>query len=233
MVYTGAEGTQWRVYPTTYRDTYENRPYRADRVLSTAGGHLVFDLDYVDGIPAGANPSPVLPGGGMRYGRFEARMKVEGPAPAHYLAWLLWPTNEVWEDGEVNFPEGRLSSDGSFYGANHIIGRPQDAVKSPNFPIDYGNWHTYVIEWTPGAVRLLRDGVVMLHDTENVPQVPMRWQLQTETQGSASPSQTRLLVDYVDVKSWVSGEPAAPSGPGEPSEPGESGGGSSPRFGSS
>lgn len=47
IVYVGAQGQQWRTYPSTYTDTYQHRPYRPAEVLSVGDGMLQFDLHNV------------------------------------------------------------------------------------------------------------------------------------------------------------------------------------------
>ena len=62
----------------------------------------------------------------------------------------------------------------------------------------FTDWHTYTIEWMPGRVRLLLDDTVVLNTTNWVPDKPMRWQLQTETNGAGTNS-GNLMVDWVSV----------------------------------
>jgi hypothetical protein len=204
-VYTGTQGQKWKSYPTCYKDTYQKRPYRADQVLSVKGGYLNFYLHNVNGQPAGANPSPVLNGGSQyqTYGRYTARMKVDTPSLKEYhIAWLLWPQSGVWPaGGEEDFPEGSLAEDvGGFHhysGSGACVGC-QDAASS-NFK--YTDWHTYTMEWMPGHVRYLVDDKAILDSTKYVPDGPMRWQLQTETNGSGN-NAGNLMVDWVAVYSY-------------------------------
>ncbi|QNG19730.1 glycoside hydrolase family 16 protein [Rhodococcus triatomae] len=221
IVYTGAQGQKWRVYPRCYPDTYQKRPYRADRVLSVHDGVLDFHLHQVDGVPAGANPSPLIDGVGQyqTYGRYSARMRVDTPGmDEYYAAWLLWPQSERWpEDGEFDFPEGHLS--GTALGYHHHAGQGA-CVGCQEISTDIGarftDWHTYTIEWTPGRIRYLLDDVVVLDSTDWVPSGPMRWQLQTETNGYGD-SAGHLLVDWVSV--WAYDGPGPTSPPPPPPSP--------------
>ncbi|HEY9311188.1 ricin-type beta-trefoil lectin domain protein [Williamsia sp.] len=203
IVYTGAQGQRWRAYPKCYRDTYNARPYRSDQVLSVQNGTLNFHLHNVDGVPAGANPSPVLVGDNQNqlYGRYSARMKVDNAnLSQYYVAWLLWPQSEVWpRDGEFDFPEGELS--GTVNGFHHYAGAaacPSCQESVTNLSARFTQWHTYTIEWSPGRIRYLLDNTVVLDSPRNVANTPMRWQLQTETKGSGAAS-GNLLVDWVSV----------------------------------
>ena len=207
IVYTGAQGQRWRAYPKCYRDSYNARPYRSDAVLSVKNGALNFNLHNVDGVPAGANPSPVLVGDSQNqlYGRYSARMKVDSPnLSQYYVAWLLWPQSEVWpRDGEFDFPEGELS--GTPKGYHHYAGAaacPACQEAATNLPARFTDWHTYTIEWSPGRIRFLLDGAVVLDSPRNVADKPMRWQLQTETKGTG-PASGNLLVDWVSVWAYA------------------------------
>ena len=115
VVYVGSGGQQWLTYPQTFTDTYQHRPYRSDQVLSVSNGSLDFFLHNVDGKPAGANPSPVLPDGTQyqTYGRYSARLKVDTPTLSEYhIAFLLWPKSELWpNDGEIGFSGRRTVVD--------------------------------------------------------------------------------------------------------------------------
>ncbi|MGC4232071.1 MAG: PKD domain-containing protein [Niabella sp.] len=202
IVYTGAQGQQWKAYPRCYLDTYQKRPYRSDKVLSVKDGALYFHLHTVDGQPAGANPSPVIYNGSQyqTYGRYTARFKVDaGNLSEYYAAWLLWPQTEKWpDDGEEDFPEGSLNGYiGGFHhyaGAGACIGC-QDGVTTTE---KFTDWHTYTIEWRPGNIRYILDGKVILNSNKWVPEKPMRWQLQTETKGNGTNS-GNLIVDWVAV----------------------------------
>ncbi|MBW4781526.1 ricin-type beta-trefoil lectin domain protein [Rhodococcus fascians] len=208
IVYVGAQNQQWRTYPKCYKDTYQKRPYRADAVLSTHDGLLDYGLHNVDGVPAGASVSPVINAAGQNqtYGRYTARFKVDSATLAeYYVAWLLWPQSERWPaDGEMDFPEGSLAGQvGGFHhysGAGSCVGGCQDVAR--NIGANFTDWHTYTIEWSPGRVRYILDNTVVLDSTKWVPSGPMRWELQTETNGTGN-SNGHLLLDWVSVYSWV------------------------------
>jgi len=207
IVYTGAQGQKWKSYPNCYKDTYQKRPYRADSVLSVKNGVLNFFLHPVAGQPAGANPSPLIDGSSQYqlYGRFTARLKVDNPTLQEYhIAWLLWPETGKWpDDGEEDFPEGSLGN--KITGFHHYAGEGacrgcQDKADLPDGK--FTEWHTYTIEWTPGNVKYILDGKVVLNSDKWVPTKPMRWQLQTETNGTGSHS-GNLMVDWVAVYKYV------------------------------
>lgn len=210
IVYTGAEGQKWRTYPSCYLDTYQKRPYRPDQVLSVQNGVLNFALHPVDGMPAGANPSPLIDGASQyqTYGRYSIRLKVDNPnLQEYYIASLLWPQSERWPaDGEFDFPEGGLA--GTVSGFHHYAGVGACAgcqLEAAFTGARFTDWHTYTIEWSPSRVRYLLDDRVVLDSTDWVPSTPMRWQIQVETNGYGSNS-GNLLVDWVSVWAY---DPAA------------------------
>ncbi|MFT4088481.1 MAG: glycoside hydrolase family 16 protein [Gordonia sp. (in: high G+C Gram-positive bacteria)] len=203
IVYVGAQGQKWRTYPNCYLDTYQKRPYRPEAVQSVGSGLLDFYLHRVNGVPAGANPSPLITGTSQyqTYGRYSARMRVDRPGlNEYYVAWLLWPQSEVWpRDGEFDFPEGGLA--GTAKGYHHYSGSQACAgcqLISRDIGAKFTDWHTYTIEWSPGRIRYLLDNTVVLDSTRAVPSGPMRWQLQTETNGNGN-SSGHLQVDWVSV----------------------------------
>ena len=207
IVYTGAQGQKWKSYPTCYKDTYQKRPYRADSVLSVKNGVLNFFLHPVGGQPAGANPSPLVDGSSQYqlYGRYTARFKVDNPTLKEYhVAWLLWPETNKWpDDGEEDFPEGSLG--GNITGFHHYAGAGacrgcQDKASIPGQT--FTEWHTYTIEWRPGNVKYFLDGNLVLDSDKWVPDKPMRWQLQTETNGQGA-NKGNLLVDWVAVYKYA------------------------------
>ena len=205
VVYVGAGGQQWLTYPQTYTDTYQHRPYRPDQVLSVSNGALDFYLHNVDGKPAGANPSPVLPSGTVyqTYGRYSARLKVDTPTLSEYhIAFLLWPKSELWPtDGEEDFPEGALSSTSHAYAHYARSTGGQNGVDTG---VAFTDWHVYTLEWLPGHARFYLDDDLVLDSTKFVPAKPMRWQLQTETDGNGKNS-GHLLVDWVSIWSYAGG----------------------------
>ena len=218
-IYTGSTGVPWKSYPQCYNDTYQKRPYRADQVLSVHDNMLDFWLHTVDGKPAGANPSPVLPNGTQyqTYGRYEARMRQTTTNLSDYhQAWLLWPQSDAdWLKAESDFPESSMSSptasafshycgslklDGSCTGA-------QDALNSST--LDKTQWHTYTQEWMPGKRNYYVDGVLVGSATNQIFSGPERWQLQTETNSQCDQGvintctqDGHLLVDWVSVYAY-------------------------------
>jgi hypothetical protein len=202
--YTGATGVRWRSYPRCYLDTGPHHPYRSDAVLSTHDGLLDFNLHPVDGVSAGANPSPILDNTTLSqyqtYGRYSARIRLDATDMSDYsTAWLLWPADEAaWQSAESDYPEGSLASD-SFSAFHHFGGSgAQDAFGAS---ADRTQWHVYTQEWGPGFRRYYLDGTLIGTSTSQVYNQPERWQLQTETVGNGT-SSGHLYVDWAVVYSY-------------------------------
>jgi len=116
---------------------------------------------------------------------------------------LLWPDSEVWADGEINFPEGRL--DGTVHAFNHCIGNPARNCLAKNTKVSFADWHVYTIEWTPGRISYYLDGDRVATTTKSVPEKPMHWVLQTETDGNpvqARSSAGYLSIDWATIYTW-------------------------------
>jgi beta-glucanase (GH16 family) len=142
----------------------------------------------------------------QRYGKFEVRARLpkgQGIWPAH---WLL-PQNGDWPP-EIDIMELLGHDPATVYVSNHW-GTPADhqyrtqGVVGPDFSSDF---HTFAVEWEPGALRWLVDGVVRDAMSSRVPDVPMYLILNTAVGGTwpGDPNATTALpqvheVDYVRV----------------------------------
>jgi hypothetical protein len=161
--------------------------YHPSDVISVSDGVLRKHLHTDGGVARVATILPIIRGDehgfvGQRYGRFAVRFRADA-LEDYKIAWLLWPTSDDWDDGEINFPEGHLPD--TIEGFSHPVGtgRPSPELEHP--VVDTGEpfteWHTAVIEWTPGRVDFILDGETVGSITDHVPTATMRWTLQTET----------------------------------------------------
>ena len=98
--------------------------------------------------------------------------------PGYKTAWLLWPASDSTTDGEIDFPEGDLDGTISAF-MHHQGGGSQDAYTTTGV---YTDWHVAVIEWGPVNCVFLLDDVEVGHSTAVIPNTPMHWIIQTETQ---------------------------------------------------
>ena len=140
------------------------------------------------------------------FGRYEVRFRADA-TDGYKLAWRLWPKSGVWpRDGEIDFPEGDLvGSIGAYmHRQNGTAGNDQDPYRtSTKFP----DWHTAVIEWKPNSCKFILDGTTIGHSTSRVPNTPMHWVLQSETELNstypAASAVANVQVDYVKVWKYV------------------------------
>ena len=138
------------------------------------------------------------------YGRYAVRFKAD-EIPGYKMAWLLWPTSDDWHQGEVDFPEGDLGGPVEGY-AHDVTGDPSRNAWSVQTGTSMTDWHTAVIEWSPGRLTYtLDDRSWTTTDTSAIPTDPMHWILQTETQLSAqAPPAGSAGHVYVDwVAAWT------------------------------
>ena len=64
---------------------------------------------------------------------------------------------------------------------------------------------TVTLEWSPGRITYLLDGRTVGTTTSSVPSRPMRWILQTESNGSTpNPAVAgHVLIDWVTIHTWT------------------------------
>jgi ricin-type beta-trefoil lectin protein/glycosyl hydrolase family 16 len=202
--FPSAVSSKWTAY-SGFTDTYHNGTYDPAKVISIANGVMTMHLHTENGVHLVSAPIPIIPGTnayqGQTYGRYAVRFRAD-PVVGYKTAWLLWPDDDNWQEGEIDFPEGNL--DGQIDAFMHHRGSPQTQEAYPT-SVSYSNWHTAVIEWTPSSVKYLLDGTVIGNDTNTavLPNSPMRWTLQTETTqaGPADSAAGNVQIDWVAMYS--------------------------------
>jgi hypothetical protein len=203
--FPSAVSSKWSAYNDTWLDTYKTGMYYPSKVVSIQNGVLNKYLhdENINGtnrrLVAAILPKIVNGQTNQLYGRYVIRFKTDS-LPNYYAAWLLWPQSENWpHDGEVDFPEGKLS--GSMGGYIHrqdacdTCGGDQTAFSTGI--LFAPAWHTAVIEWSPGKIFLQMDNWTGT-STDRIPNTPMHWVIQTET-GTAPDGITdgNLQIDWV------------------------------------
>jgi putative cell wall-binding protein len=207
-----ALGTVGTVYGADMRgysglpDTSGHGTYTPDSVLSVSNGMLDYYLHTEGGVPRVATAIP-FGYAGQTYGRYSIRFRSDS-IPGYKIAFLLWPSSDNWNEGEIDWPEGSLN--GKMSPASAIKGSLDsqwnmsfDAVSPRSWsPTDSSAWHVATTEWTPGMVKWFWDGVLVgqTSNAAGVPTTNFRWTLQAETElGSALPpveSAGHLQVDW-------------------------------------
>lgn len=197
-----AVSSQWgNSYPDGWLDTSKAGTYMPSQVVSISGGVMNLYLHTAGGVAMVAAPVPTLPT--MTYGRYVVRFRSD-PVSGYKTAWLLWPDSEAWpRDGEIDFPEGSL--DGTIGGFVHYQNGASgsDQYVMPDTGATYTAWHTAEIDWLPTGVTFLLDGKIVGQTTTRIPNTPMHFVLQTETDGGTPPAGAagNLQIDWVTVYS--------------------------------
>ena len=182
--FPGRYDDSWVAYDG-FTDTSGIGDYRADAV-SVRDGVLDLAVSAGDGAVTSAAVVPLVGGewGGQVHGRFSVRMRADA-VPGFYAAFLLWSDDNDWDDGEVDFPEGRL--DGTVNGYNHTPGDPSVNSFVGDTGISFDGWHTYTIEWRPDRIDYLVDDRVWATTSEALPTASMHWVMQVEAAGETPP----------------------------------------------
>lgn len=198
---------KWWAYPTGWKDTSKHGVYTPGKVLSIANGVLDIYLHTENGVHLVSAPVPLIHGNngpiGQRYGRYVIRFRA--PSLVGYkIAWLLWPDSEVTpRDGEIDFPEGRLNGKIGAYMHHQGATSGADHDAFPSSVLVSSGWHTATIEWRPAFVRFILDGKLLGTSTKRIPNTPMHWVIQTETDNNglipANATAGHLQIDWVTV----------------------------------
>ena len=162
--FPAAVSSKWTAY-SGFTDTYHNGTYDPAKVISIANGVMTMHLHTENGVHLVSAPIPIIPGTkayqGQTYGRYAVRFRAD-PVAGYKTAWLLWPDDDNWQEGEIDFPEGNL--DGQIDAFMHHRGSPQTQEAYPT-SVTYNDWHTAVVEWTLSSVKYILDGNVIGNDT--------------------------------------------------------------------
>ena len=127
-------------------------------------------------------------------GSFSVRAKATG-GDGNGAAFMLWPTSNVWSDGEIDFPEGNFESSPSAFQHSMTPGQEAERVQVPT-GVSWRDWHTYTIDWDPGkSVTYSVDGKVLQTVTQDVPTKPHRFMFQVGNWGASG----NLLIDWVST----------------------------------
>jgi len=194
-------------------DTSGRGTYLPSRVLSVTNGSLDWYIHSEAGRHLVAAPIP-MGYAGQTYGRYSVRFRSD-PLPGYKIAFLLWPTSDRWDEGEIDWPEGDLN--GRMSPASAVRGSFANGAMTFDPPVrswsatNSAGWHVATTEWTPGKVRWFWDDSLVTETTisSGVPTTPMRWTLQAETAiGGPAPAGSvsgHLAVDWVTAYSYAPG----------------------------
>ena len=104
---------------------------------------------------------------GHMYGKYSICFKAVG-ADRNGTAIMVWPSSNVWGDGEVDYPEGNF--DATLQVFQHGVGCTQCyAADGFNTGITWRDWHVASTEWTPSGVKYFLDGGLIKTVTHDIP----------------------------------------------------------------
>ena len=130
-------------------------------------------------------------------GKFSVRARATGGA-ANGAAFILWPTSNVWSEGEIDYPESNYDESPMVHQHSMVAGR-EDTATSVSTRVSWRDWHTYSIEWIPGkSVRYLLDDRVIATVTRDVPKTAHRYMFQTGNWGAPG----HLYIDWVTTYTY-------------------------------
>lgn len=115
------------------------------------------------------------------YGRFDIRFRMDEGYGINYVI-LLWPSFQDWPP-EINIAEDNGKSRDLITSTLHWGGHgsPTRYTERVLSGVDFTQWHTVGVEWTPGRLIMFLDGAEWArYETSNVPSVPMSLALQSQ-----------------------------------------------------
>lgn len=131
-------------------------------------------------------------------GKFSVRARADGGV-GNGAAFMLWPTSNVWSDGEIDYPEGNFEDHPTAFHHSMQPGSEWNATVMAT-GASWRAWHTYSIEWIPGkSVTYLLDGRVMRTVTKDVPTTAHRYMFQVGNWGAPG----HLYIDWVTSYEYV------------------------------
>ena len=131
----------------------------------------------------------------------------------YHVSHLLWPDDNNWPtNGEIDFPEGDMSSGLTCYCFVHLQNAKLPAG-SPGWQADWnsgavmcdGKWHVYTTEWEAGKyVTVQRDDTAphtfMNSSSLQIPNTPMHYEHQTDHNSNGSlTSAGHIMTDWIYI----------------------------------
>lgn len=178
----------WLAYDG-FVDTSGMGTYSPHEVLSVHGGALDWYVHTQNGRHLVSAVVPKIPetGWGQTYGRYSYRFRSDA-LPGYKFVAILWPDSDNWGEGEVDFPEvNQLDSSQGMYAnlyppGDVAAGTPGEPARfTTDIPANDTGWHVATIEWLPGSLTFVLDGVTLGTFTQGVPDTSFHLVFQVET----------------------------------------------------
>lgn len=143
-------------------------------------------------------------------GRFSMRAKCIG-AYNNGPAVMIWPSSDVWADGEIDFPES-ISYNGGTQGFqdapwihhHKMVAGQEGQAQDVALGVSWRDWHVYTCEWYPpgkgpnpstGTVIYYVDGTEVYRTTTDVPTTAHRYTVQVGDYGASG----NMYIDWVRI----------------------------------
>ena len=174
---------------------------RRPSAFSTDGqGHLVVSAQTIDGKIVSGGMANRL---NQAYGLYEFRVRTD-PDPTDTMSGvvLTWPASGRWpQDGENDIYETGTRKSRDPFGTFVHFGQDNDQ-RFFLHGADASQWHTMAMDWSPSAIKVFRDGVLVwtVTDRKAIPHVAHHLCIQLDAFANrrlASP--VRMYVDYVRI----------------------------------
>lgn len=191
-------------FAATYADAWQPYPdgmsdkYWSGQVISAHDGIMDVAMDG----RRGAAGTFGTPDGAWSHvgGTFSVRARALG-GDGNGAAFMLWPTSNVWSEGELDFPEGTFQGTVGAFSHAMVPGLERHA-NGLHVSATWRQWHTYTTVWKPGeSVEYYVDGALVYTDTEFVPTTEHRYMFQIGDTGAPG----NLQIDWVRVWSPTGG----------------------------
>lgn len=127
-------------------------------------------------------------------GKFSMRAKAIG-GDGNGTAVMVWPNNDVWNEGELDYPEANFETTPMVH--HHVMNQGDNtASEDYDTTVSWRDWHVYSTEWIPGvSVKYYLDGVLLTTITHDVPTSPHRYMFQVGNYGSPG----NFYIDWVSI----------------------------------
>ena len=189
----------WQPYP----DGTGGRYYSGTQISVHDG---VMDV-YMDGSRGAAGSfGPASAAFSHVGGKFSMRAKAIG-ARGNGAAVMLWPSSDVWSQGEIDFPESNFDESPMVH--HHYMQEGNEGANDAySTGVSWRDWHTYSIEWIPGqSVKYFLDDVLVFTVTSNVPTTAHRYMFQVGNYGDVG----HLYIDWVSTYDYDTSVVVVPS----------------------
>ena len=192
------DATAWSEYNSPGNTGHGLR--RPSAISLDGNGQLVISAQMEDGKIVSGGMSNRL---NQTYGLYEFRVRTD-PDPTSSMSGvvLTWPQSNRWpEDGENDIYETGAHPSRQPFGSFVHFGTTNHQ-SSFLHPADGSQWHDMALDWSPNAIRIYRDGMLVwtVTDPKAIPHVPHHLCIQLDaTQNRQLTTPVRMYVDYVRI----------------------------------